>query len=819
MSKTGRSPILRGLLQSDLEGEGYNILNVNAVGDVRQATLYVDSEMPEEIGVRGTGLPFKTFAAAVAAAEPGDLVVLRPGVHAYDGFVDIFHLNNLTILGYGAVIKSDTVVNDTTKLKIRSQDVLVAGIEFDGAVDLDQTHGAADGAIIVQDCANVKLRDLNIHDQSSIGISAAGVFNGLHISHCRVSGCENGIVTDTIGVSANVYGLIITQCNVTLNRFAGIAIVGPLVDSGRILSRIRIENNEISGNAVDAPVDSVAVAAVSVSQGVTGVVISDNYISREPNGIVVAQCQSVIISNNVVRTINQTAIGVYGCQGVDVIGNGLDCQNESGTPYTLKPIVIDGYYSTPYDAGPYVIEGNLIIHVKPSAIGITLAGANDVSIIGNIIESQLNIAEFTYVSIVGNTISVPQTDYGILLNAGQRGWAHCSIMSNRIKSTGASLSRAIATIDATATGGDDLAIIGNVTDLGFTFGVNSYGHSGANAATNVVQTANTPESATRITGGTGGRFDPKYGWVNRMMPEILFNTVVVSQKRGSDSTGIRESDKFPFVTINAAITAATSGDVVLVKDGTFNERMDAKDGITVRFTPSANLYCVSASGCIRSTADSQTFTVYHQHTPMVITGNGGTGISLAHVGCNFTIYGGLTASGNTTYGIVCSEAGTVKVYNGNISTVGRNAIYLSDAATVEVRRGNITTGTTYAIAATAAGTIRVFDSLISGAGTFGVVDIVANAAQHIYSNCTFKQSTASQACIYFSTVGSVIPVFQNCVLVSAFGASESMKAASAQSVFLYGDVIADYGPNPPSNVTFYGPGSYAVVVPIVEVQS
>ncbi len=77
------------------------------------------------------------------------------------------------------------------------------------------------------------------------------------------------------------------------------------------------------------------------------------------------------------------------------------------------------------------------------------------------------------------------------------------------------------------------------------------------------------------------------------------NLLIVDQVNGSDSTGAAGSLGYPFLTLGAAKTAASSGDTVRVYPGTYSERDLLKNGVNWDFLPGANVsYAGSANGGI-----------------------------------------------------------------------------------------------------------------------------------------------------------------------------------------------------------------------------
>lgn len=292
-------------------------------------------------------------------------------------------------------------------------------------------------------------------------------------------------------------------------------------------------------------------------------------------------------------------------------------------------------------------------------------------------------------------------------------------------------------------------------------------------------------------------------------------TVFVSKSLGNDSTGARTKEMMPFLTINAALTAAVSGDTVDVMDGVFDERIDAKNNITVRFRPQARLFSTAANvGCIRSTATSQKFTVYHEHIAMTCTGDSAIGLFINHAGCLFEIHGDITANvGATQFGVKVADTGTLTIF-GDIYCLSGTGVYMSAAGNIKIY-GNITAPGDYAVE-THAGTFRVYGGTISGQGTAGAVYIDASAGQQVYDRCNIVSTFgAGHAAVYIGVVGSSKPVFRDCVFSADSGAAQCILCGAAQGVRLYGPVQANSGANPPTNITFEGPGSLVVGAPIV----
>jgi hypothetical protein len=803
-----RSPIHFGELQSDLDGKAFNIVNVKAVGAVVQNTLYVDSSMTTEFGSRATGLPFRTLAAAIDAAEPGDTIVLRPGIYAYDGIQEITDLDGLTIYGPGATITSDLVADEESKLLIKSNYVTIEGIEFDGMVSGSPAVSAL-GCIQIYRANNVTIRNCFIFNQAGSGIQFDEGYHDSRAVGNQIFNCKTGI-NCAAATNADTNGLEIAGNVIKGNRYSGIVCTGPGVASGRFLTRLRITNNEVSEN------DSLGNAqpGILLQNAVRGALVSSNYVTRESDGIDIIKCQNVTVSDNILKAIVTTGFGFSGCQGIVMTGNLLDGRNINDNPATTSPILILGFYDVSDDAGPFVISNNALIHLKTASNAVSVANANDISIQGNRIEGTTVFTATNRPSLIGNHFKIPQTTQAVLIDAGARGSEGITIEGNWFEFAGASITRCITTIDASALGIDDVAIVGNHTPVGQAYGIGTYGHSGSNAATNVEQRANIPASVT------GSAED---GWLNSVDDSVI-DHVFVSQIFGNDTTGSREREGLPFKTIAAAITAASSGDLVLVKDGSFNERITAKNGVTVRFLETARLLCTSASGCIRFTADSVLFTVYHEHTPIVNSQANVVAIQMgSFVGTYLALHASVTNSGasGTTY-CVSGFDGSLEVW-GNLKSsnslcIGNGAGSGTDTLTIVVHGGQdslptLSSGTSDTVVDAAILQLTVSNGRIQGGGG---IKIYPATSQMIFKRCTIVATAAGFAAVNFGTPDAANPpIFRDCVLVSEGTATKSINVSGAQDIILYGQTVANIGADPPTNVTFVGGGTYAVDAAVV----
>lgn len=186
----------------------------------------------------------------------------------------------------------------------------------------------------------------------------------------------------------------------------------------------------------------------------------------------------------------------------------------------------------------------------------------------------------------------------------------------------------------------------------------------------------------------------------------------VDSVNGNDGTGTRGRDDLPYLTLGAAKTAASSGDVIVVGPGTYNEKNLSKNGVNWHFEAGA---IVAYSGA----ADGGVFDD---------GSNGANGATSFHV----TGAGVFTHSGGTTFGaspansvVVCSNGSSEVIIEAERIAItrsgsidGTGAVYQSDG-TITVRAIEISGGTTSAGAWWVGGECYITADLIKGA-SYGV---------------------------------------------------------------------------------------------------
>jgi hypothetical protein len=807
--KTLLEPIRNGLLQSDLDAKGYLLLNVGGVGDSRAKTVIIDGTYGNDsVAQVNVGIPFKTLGAAIAGIiadqhlhpddHSGYVVEMRPGTYAFDGTQEL-HTGSLLIRGYGARITPDTATNEQTKLIVSSGDIVLEGLELDGLVDLTMLPAGWDdddavaGAIQVNRGTNLTIRDCHIHDWAGAGVFGVDGYGGLKIEHCTITGCQNGAFLTISGPS--VIGVDFIENTVQSCRRSGLLVKGSANSSTKAgISNLHCERNDFAQNGTQA--------AIVLRDYTLDALVSNNYIQGS-DGILLHHCKKpLVIANQIWNSTNPIIID--GCQVVDFKCNTIDGRNSAGVPITSQAITVQGFYAVADDNGPMLFSGNTVYGLGSLRRAFYIVDQNNVLIVGNRLHGLIFLQDARFVQTKTNTIVLDNNNACVIVQTNARDVFGIEITGNRFTPpAGGAYDQVIKTATIAPFVITALFVTANTSSDGRTYAVGTINHTGA-APTAQYTMANAPAN-TDIT----------RGWVNDMEPDVRIKTVVVSQTRGDDATGARQRGDLPFLTINAAITAAANGDDVVVEDGTFNERLQAKNGITVRFQPAAKLLCTNVDGCIQTTADNQAFIVYHEHTPIVCSQASTSAILTEHVGAYIGIHGSVKNTGAAPFSH-CLDGS-----NGTIEVWGYVNCSLGIAITSIAGGGNfpffiihgglsgnydVVSGNQHAIELLS-GSIKVIDGTIAGA-TAGVI-IHAALCRNIFKRCSIY-GNGSSAAVYINTNGSEDPIFRDCILISGSSATKTIDSSLAQDILIYGTTTGNKGANPPANITLIGGGTYAV---------
>lgn len=153
------------------------------------------------------------------------------------------------------------------------------------------------------------------------------------------------------------------------------------------------------------------------------------------------------------------------------------------------------------------------------------------------------------------------------------------------------------------------------------------------------------------------------------------NTLFVS-KTGTDATGARQNFAKHYLTVAAAITAASSGDTIVIYPGTYTENITSKDGVKFYLLENAIINgLVTIGNGTHRIGGMGTFTGNGDHC-ISITGNGSSDVSLQYHSCTGASgYRAISKTGagyaEVTYAretLAGSAAGSVAIYTSGASS-------------------------------------------------------------------------------------------------------------------------------------------------------
>ncbi len=160
-------------------------------------------------------------------------------------------------------------------------------------------------------------------------------------------------------------------------------------------------------------------------------------------------------------------------------------------------------------------------------------------------------------------------------------------------------------------------------------------------------------------------------------------TLWVDAINGNNTTGTRGVSNKPFLTITAALTAASSGDTVIVRSGDYNENVSLKTGVNIDFQGGARLTTTGGSYSISD--NGVAVTCYISGLKIANNGFATKGVVVSNASSVITISADeILTQGSTTAVGVDVSAGIVRLTAKTIRATGSscNAIRLSGSATV-----------------------------------------------------------------------------------------------------------------------------------------
>jgi hypothetical protein len=222
---------------------------------------------------------------------------------------------------------------------------------------------------------------------------------------------------------------------------------------------------------------------------------------------------------------------------------------------------------------------------------------------------------------------------------------------------------------------------------------------------------NGPTGPTGATGPAGTATNTGATGATGPIPQIG-NTLIVDSVYGNNTTAAADPSRYPFLTINSALSNATSGQTVFVRPGTYNEKITVPTGIALRG------------------ANTQTVTVQQLNTTSNTT--------LLTMGSNCRVEDmtfTLTSASNVNLTGIDWPSGTpissklrTMVLNVTSSGTGANTIVgmLSSGSSATTYTGSdATRGITVNVDASSSGIVRGL--YVTGSNWFGIRDTNINA--------------------------------------------------------------------------------------------
>lgn len=303
------------------------------------------------------------------------------------------------------------------------------------------------------------------------------------------------------------------------------------------------------------------------------------------------------------------------------------------------------------------------------------------------------------------------------------------------------------------------------------------------------------------------------------------NLLWVDSVHGNDATAQQARMQLPYLTLAAAKAAAVSGDTIFVLPGTYNEKNLAKNGVNWHLCNGAvisysglatgGVFDTGAAGgaCSFTISGNGTIRVTSEPSPYAVVKSvyGGDNIK---VECDRIEGVGPALDGSGTVLIRCHElkstsSGCVNVFSGGNVTLYTHKISSSGGNAVEIS-GGILDLTARSISSSAGKGIR-FNGGTLYCSVFEVSSSTDCALEYNNSYSTLCRihnarlvSTAGGGlgrAVYVSA-GSGNLRFVNCGFVGTSPSSVSIDSASATTILLYGECVANLAKG--ANITTAG---------------
>ncbi len=314
-------------------------IHLSAAPFYTAGTIYVDSTYGDDLGGQpdNPAAPYKTLFAAVAAAESGNTIEMRPGAYSYDesgvvaGAVVIDKV--LHIRAAGAIIQA-AGPSDVPKIYFTTGS---AGSSLEGAT-LDGARGSSttvpDSGLIDVSADDVTISNCHLQHCAGVAIRTGGATtSGIRIENNLIEDAFCGIACFTAPNNIKING------NTIRNAYTGAPYSGGIkisYSSGGG-SGYLIENNHLSSSGE---------MGIEVWGGHKNVNIAHNQITATGFGISINACEDATLSGNTVRKCSYTGVEIAaGCNRVSLHGGTIDGTDETGANVTYRALSIDGNYA------------------------------------------------------------------------------------------------------------------------------------------------------------------------------------------------------------------------------------------------------------------------------------------------------------------------------------------------------------------------------------------------------------------------------------------------------------------------------------------
>lgn len=289
-------------------------------------------------------------------------------------------------------------------------------------------------------------------------------------------------------------------------------------------------------------------------------------------------------------------------------------------------------------------------------------------------------------------------------------------------------------------------------------------------------------------------------------------TLYVDSVHGSDSTGTRERINRPYLTITAAKNAASSGDTIEVRPGTYNEYNLVKNGINYYFHPGARVVytgtpSLSFLPAIFGAAEADTVATFgvYGHGDFVWDGAGGAGYVAYWQASNSVVRihaNNIESTGSDLFG--CDTGtGVDIIMTARKGTSTGDAFYtaLGGDGNVTMEIDQIDAGASLMIAEGSGGLITLkFDRCTCvRIGTCTAGEVILSGRDVLYSTDAAGLSHEGGVCrlIHLRVEGTdtdSVPisvsssglVIENCHIIAGSSATESIQSSAPQDVVCFG---------------------------------